>query len=433
MNKLVAEFSRQKLLNGRKCVVVGAGRSGVAAARLLLALGARVSVLDSDTSLVPEKALKNCPGATLETGAHKPEQFEGTDIVVLSPGVPVKKLAPVLKDIPPRKLVAEMELGSWFAHTPILAVTGTNGKTTTTTLISHVLAESGKRVFTGGNIGTPLCEHLMDQEEEDDVLVVEISSFQLQNCNLFKPRVGILLNVSPNHLDYHEDMEEYLSAKLKLFARQRKTDTAVLPLDMKKNLEARNFTAAQKIYFQATDRFQCPGLPGEHNKANIEAAWQALSRFGISEKQFAGAIKNFTALDHRIQALGEKNGVLFVDDSKGTNLDAMTAAIKSFDRPVRLLAGGVFKGGDVKAMIPMMKGRVAEIGLFGDSRKVFEDALSGEFSVFWEDTLEKAVKRLFKNAEPGDVILLSPATASFDLYSSYAERGDDFQRIFKEL
>lgn len=433
MNKLVAEFSRQKLLKGRKCVVVGAGRSGVAAARLLLSLGSQVAILDSDTSLAQETALKDCPGATLETGEHRPEQFLGTDIVVLSPGVPIKKLAPVLKDVPPRKLVAEMELGSWFAHSPILAVTGTNGKTTTTTLISHILEQSGKRVFTGGNIGTPLCDHLMDQEEEDDVLVIEISSFQLQNCNLFQPKIGILLNVSPNHLDYHEDMEEYLSAKLKLFARQSESDTAILPLDMKQALEERDFTKARKVYFQATDRFDCPGLPGEHNKANIEAAWQALSRFGISEDQFATALKDFTSLDHRIQPLGEKNGVLFVDDSKGTNLDAMAAAIKSFDRPIHLLAGGVFKGGDVKSMIPVMSGRVKEIGLFGDSREVFEEALAKDFSMFWEADLEKAVKRLFKNSEPGDVILLSPATASFDLYSSYGERGDDFKRIFKEL
>ncbi|MBN2140457.1 MAG: UDP-N-acetylmuramoyl-L-alanine--D-glutamate ligase [Desulfovibrionaceae bacterium] len=426
------DFKQAQKLKDHLAVVVGAGRSGLSAARLLLALGARVRLADANPDLPPEVRDRFGPEVEIVTGEHLPEHFRDADIVVLSPGVAVRRLGRALNAVPERKVVAELELASWFVEAPIVAVTGTNGKTTTCTLISRILAEAGKKVFTGGNIGTPLCQYLLE-DEPAEVLVLEASSFQLQNCRLFKPNIGLLLNFSANHLDYHRDMDEYLQAKLNLFARQSESDTAILPEELRGLLEAREFTRARKIYFRPTERFACPGLVGEHNRANIEAAWQAVKALGVDQDTAARAVAGFKALTHRLQALGEKRGVLFVDDSKATTPEAMAAAVKSFDRPVRLLAGGVFKGGDLAALIPTLRGRVAEIGLFGGAREVFESALSRDFDLFWEPDLSAAARRLFQNAAAGDVILLSPATASFDQYSSYAERGDDFQRLYREL
>lgn len=436
MHELVRQFRDSRLLADQKAVVVGAGSSGLAAARLLVLLGATVTLADKSEDLPADLVADLGENVRLELGPHTPQQFADADIVVMSPGVPVKKLANVLVGVPERKIIAEMELASWFTDEPILAVTGTNGKTTTVTLMSHILKSAGKTVFTGGNIGTPLCEHLLDGSEAD-VLVLEVSSFQLQNVRLFRPNVGVLMNFSANHLDYHEDMEEYLTAKLNLFAQQTEDDLAVLPECMRDELSTRDFTRAPKQWFTAaptgSERFPAPHLHGDHNRSNIEAAWLAVREFGVTEGQMREAVANFQPLAHRLEPVTEINGVLFVDDSKATNLDAVQAALRSFDRPVRLLLGGVFKGGEVRDLLPDMRDRVVQIGLFGASREVFEKALCGEFDCFHEPTLEGAVRRLHAASAPGDVILLSPATASFDLYESYAKRGDDFRRVAKEL
>lgn len=421
-----------KRLRGKRAVVVGAGKSGLAAARLLLEAGARVALADAKPE-IPAEVLGDLAGRLdPRLGAHTPEQFRDADLVVLSPGVPAKKIAAALAPVAPENVVAELEFASWFLEAPILAVTGTNGKTTTTTLISKMLEDAGKTVFTGGNIGTPLCEFIL-QGGRADVVVLEVSSFQLQNCRTFKPRVAMLLNFAPNHLDYHADMEEYLSAKLNLFARMDEDGTAILPEAMRAELSARRFTRARMVWFAPTDRFPAPHLHGAHNRANVEAAWQAVRLFGVGEESARATAAAFLPLAHRLQTVAEKNGVLYVDDSKSTTLDSTAAAVKSFERPVRLLLGGVFKGGDVATLIPALDGRVVEIGLFGAARDIFEPVLAGRFPLFWEPDLDKAVRRLTGNSRPGDVVLLSPATASFDAYTSYGARGDHFQRIVGEL
>jgi UDP-N-acetylmuramoylalanine--D-glutamate ligase len=437
MDRTVAIFQSLKIFQSKQSVVVGAGVSGLAACRFLLSLGARVRLVDAKADLPQDVLLKvhadpASVGLTLEAGAHTPAQFEDADLIVLSPGVPVKKLAAVLQNVDPARVVAEMEFASWFLDEPVIAITGTNGKTTTTTLVGHILRHAGLTTFVGGNIGTPLCDYLL-AESPVDVLVIEISSFQLQNCRTFKPRVAALLNFSANHLDYHLDMEEYLSAKLQLFARQDHACLAVAPAAMREELEARNFTKAQRDYFRADTDFACPGLPGEHNRENIAAAWRMVRPFGITEDQARAAIAAFNALPHRIEPVGEADGVLFVDDSKATTLESVCAAVKSFERPVRLLLGGVFKGGDVPSMLPTLTGRVASIGLFGAAREVFEPALAPHFPTSWDQTLEAAVRRQFALAKPGDLILLSPGTASFDAYKGYAERGRDFARVTQAL
>lgn len=432
MNRIVRNFIEQNILSGKQGVVVGVGKSGLAAARLLDVLGAKVRIVDRNENVTEEQLGILAGKAELITGPHKKEHFADADIIVMSPGVPVKKMADALEGIPSRKIVAELEFASWFIEAPVLAITGTNGKTTTTTLISEIFEHAGIKAFTGGNIGTPLCEYLLEMTPAE-VIVLEVSSFQLQNCRLFKPRVGVFLNFAANHLDYHDDMQEYLDAKLLMFNRMTGEDTALLHESLHEFVKDNSFTNGHVEWFGPTDRFEAPHLPGEHNRSNVEAAWQAVSRFGVTKEQAAEAIKNFKPLSHRIEPVAEKNGVLYVDDSKATTLDAVVAAINAQDRPVRLLMGGVWKGGDVDAFAQTVKDSVIHVGLFGGSREVFEGPLSKVFSVTWDETLEAAVQRQAKDAAAGDVVLLSPATSSFDQYNSYGERGDDFKRAVGAL
>ncbi|OIO04335.1 MAG: UDP-N-acetylmuramoylalanine--D-glutamate ligase [Desulfovibrionaceae bacterium CG1_02_65_16] len=437
MDRKVRIFQSLKIFQSKQAVVVGAGVSGLAACRFLLTLGARVRLVDAKPDLPAETLLKvhadpASAGLTLEAGPHTPAQFADADLIVLSPGVPVKKLAHVLADVAPERVVAEMEFASWFLDEPVIAITGTNGKTTTTTLVGHILRHAGLSTFVGGNIGTPLCDYLLG-DAPVDALVIEISSFQLQNCRTFKPRVAALLNFSANHLDYHADMEEYLSAKLNLFAQQDHACLAIAPAAMREELEARHFSRARREYYRADTDFACPGLPGEHNRENIAAAWRMVQPFGITERQAREAIAAFNALPHRIEPVCEAGGVLFVDDSKATTLESVAAAVASMDRPVRLLLGGVFKGGDMAELAGKIAGKVLSIGLFGAAREVFEPVLAPLFPVSWDATLEAAVRRQFGLARKGDVILLSPGTASFDAYKGYAERGRDFARVARAL
>ncbi|GAB6036821.1 UDP-N-acetylmuramoyl-L-alanine--D-glutamate ligase [Fundidesulfovibrio butyratiphilus] len=423
-----------KQLAGQTAVVVGAGASGVAAARLLHALGAKTRLLDRNRDALSPAVRDELAdmGVSLDFGPHTESMFAGADMVVPSPGVPVAKLAGFLAACPHAQVVSELELASWFVTEPMVAVTGTNGKTTTTTLVGEMLKSAGRRVFVGGNIGTPLSRYLLG-DQEADVVVLEVSSFQLQNVKSFRPKVGVLLNFSPNHLDYHADLAEYLDAKLNLFARMTSDDLAIVPLEMKPILETRAFTKARTVYFAPSRRFPDNHLPGAHNLANMEAAWLACKAMGVTEDQARRAVADFKPLAHRIESLGEKGGVLFVDDSKATTVDAMRAAIESQDRPIRLLAGGVFKGGDLASLTDLLRSKVRQVGLFGANREIFQAAWTGKVDLFWEPTLEAAVTRLYRQADAGDVILLSPATASFDLYADYKARGADFARIMAQL
>ncbi|EHJ47536.1 UDP-N-acetylmuramoylalanine/D-glutamate ligase [Solidesulfovibrio carbinoliphilus subsp. oakridgensis] len=421
-------------LSGHQSVVVGAGASGRAAARLLSRLGASVRFLEKNAASVTDafRAEAVEAGYDLRVGDHGPADFAGADLVVLSPGIRAASLTDCLAACPGAQVVSELELASWFTAEPIVAVTGSNGKTTTVMLISHLLEAAGRKVFTGGNIGTPLSEYVLAGDPAD-VVVLEVSSFQLQLVRTFRPRVGVLLNFSPNHLDWHADLDEYLDAKLNLFKAQRPGDLALVPEELRETLAGRTLSKGEVVWFAPSGRFHCPRLAGLHNRQNMEAAYLACQPFGVTEETAKAAFESFAPAPHRLQIIGEKRGVLFVDDSKATTVAAMEAALKSFDRPVRLLCGGVWKGGDLAALLPLLKGKVASVGLFGASREIFEAAWAGQVPLFYEPTQKAAVTRLFAEAVPGDVILLSPATASFDLYDSYKARGRDFQEIFAGL
>lgn len=428
------EMLHSDQLRGHLAVVVGAGASGRAAARLLARLGATVRLLEKKAASATDDLRREAAqaGYELRLGEHGPADFAGANLVVPSPGVRAANLAPCLVDCPEAQIVSELELASWFTDIPIIAVTGTNGKTTTVMLISHLLEAAGRAVFTGGNIGTPLSEYVLAGNPAD-VAVLEVSSFQLQLVKSFRPRVAVLLNFSPNHLDWHADLDEYLAAKCNIFAAQRPEDTAILPVALRETLADRRFTRAAVTWFSPRGRFACPRLHGAHNQENMEAAFLACQAYGVTEELAKAAFADFAPAPHRLQVIGEKNEILFVDDSKATTVTAMEAAIKSCDRPVRLLAGGVFKGGDLAALVPLVREKVASIGLFGASREVFEAAFAGVVPVFHEPTLGAAMTRLYAESRPGDVMLLSPATSSFDLYPNYKARGRDFQAVFAEL
>ncbi len=418
-------------LKGYSTVVVGAGRSGLAAARLLSALGASVRLLEKNEAYITQKvqdlALES--GWNVRVGTHSASDFDGVDLVVPSPGVP----GSVLGELVPKgtKIVSELELASWFITEPIVAVTGTTGKTTTTALIGHILERCGKTVFVGGNIGVPLSEYLLGGQPTD-ILVLEVSSFQLQYTDAFHPMVGVWVNFSPNHLDVHASEEEYFMAKLSLFANMQEKDVAILHLSLKDELEARSFTEARRVYYVGTHRFDCPHLVGPHNKENLEAAWLACRYFGIEEKAVAQSIKDFRPKPHRLEEVGTYEGISFVDDSKATTITALEAALKSFTRPVILLAGGIFKGGEPASLTGLIRERVKAICLFGASREVFEPAWSEAAPIHWTPTLEEAVDKACAMAGSKDVVLLSPATSSFDLFKNYKERGRAFQKAVRK-
>ncbi|GAB1410502.1 UDP-N-acetylmuramoyl-L-alanine--D-glutamate ligase [Desulfovibrionales bacterium] len=412
---------------GCQAVVVGAGSSGLSAARLLVALGASVRVLEKDPGRAA--ALPLHAGWAVRAGAHTADDFADAQLVVVSPGIPRSSLESLVPASVP--IISELELASWFVTEPMVAITGTNGKTTTTTLVSRILERSGKNVFTGGNIGTPLSDYVRG-EHKADIVVLEVSSFQLQNAPSFHPQVAVLLNFSANHLDYHQSMDEYLDAKLSMFAHMTPDELAIFPLALKETLAQRIHTLGQRVYFSGQNRFYCPGLPGQHNQDNMEAAYQICRYFGLSQEQVQQGIDGFVSLPHRLEYVAEHAGIVFIDDSKSTTIDSMCAALRSQDVPVHLLAGGVFKGGDLRKVIPALKQQVRGVYLFGQSRDIFTSAWSeAGVEISWDPTLEDAVFRAASQARPHDCVLLSPGTASFDLFANYKERGLAFQRAVR--
>lgn len=420
-------------LAGETAVVVGAGRSGLAAARLLAKNRVRARLLERNANALDEmqKAALAAGGITLIAGEHKPEHFDGASLVIPSPGMPMQALRGLLGQNNP-EIISEMELAyRYLGNEPILAITGTSGKTTTCSLAAAMLKQQGYTVFLGGNIGTPLSEYVLSGRMAD-VLVLECSSFQLQGCTTFCPRVAALLNISPNHLDHHKNMAEYADAKFRIFRCQDECDLAILGPGA--DILARNFTVpARKLILADSGQFANLRLKGAHNILNAEAAWQAARFFGASLANARIAAENFAPLEHRLENLGEHKGVLYVNDSKCTTIAALKVALEAFDRPVRLLAGGKFKGGDLASLAPLIKEKVAEIALFGGSREHFERAWTGLAPMSWHASLREATARLRGSAKPGDVILLAPATSSYDQYSNYQERGNDFKRIFREM
>lgn len=426
---------KQRAYAGKTSVVVGAGLSGQAVAHLLHDLGASVRIADRNPDGVSPEFAADAERLKFDMrlGEHTPEDFADADLIVLSPGVPAAKIKHLFPDRKDLEVVAEMELAARFVNEPIIAVTGTSGKTTTSAVIGHVLKKTGRKAFVGGNIGTPLSAYV-SEDQGADIVVLEVSSFQGQNLTTFAPDVGILLNLAPNHLDYHADMDEYLEAKLNIFSRMGPDSLLVLPTELQGELAGRTETKARIEWFSSQGRFEpCMSLPGKHNQANLEAAFMALTPFGVTQEDMAEALQDFRPFPHRLEKVAEGGGVVFVNDSKATTLHAVAAAVEAYDRPILLLAGGVFKGGEPADLLPVFKDRVKAVGLFGKAGELFESAWKDAVPCRRKETLREAMEALIDMAEPGDVMLLSPATSSFDQYPNYGARGEDFRLIAGEL
>lgn len=426
----------EKPASGQYVIVAGAGRSGVAAARLLQKLGTKVRLMDKNPDALSPNAVQDLEQLGMEVvlGNQDSANYDNAIMIVTSPGFPIRTLEEMYIDSPCAKpeIISETEL-AWrcLSDERILAVTGTSGKTTTVSLAAAMLEAQGYQVFLGGNIGTPLSEYVLDNRKAE-ILALEVSSFQLQGCNTFSPDVAVILNITPNHLDYHKDMSEYAEAKFNIFRFQDEQDKLVLGRNVEKYLGEIK-PLANIIWLGETYSFNRCKLLGNHNKINIEAAWEASRFFDIQKDNAAKAVAEFSPLPHRLEFVGEIGGTSFINDSKCTTVASLEVALSSFNQPVRLLCGGKYKGGDLSALKNLVKEKVCEIALFGASKEIFEEAWKGLVPMHWHLDLETAMTSLNRTKKPQDIILLSPATSSFDQYANYEKRGEDFKRIFYKL
>jgi UDP-N-acetylmuramoylalanine--D-glutamate ligase len=442
-----------------KAAVIGIGKTGLATAAFLSKRGIRVAVTDEKPPAQWGEALtflKNLPSEPT-IAPYSPELLADVDLVVPSPGIYPSN--PILTEAVRLGITvwSELELAFRFLKTPMTAITGTNGKTTTTTLIGEILRKAGKKVFVGGNIGEPLIGYT-DGPQEADWAVVEVSSFQLQWVREFHPKIALLLNITPDHIDYHGDMASYREIKERIFARQTADDLAILNGQEEKSVSLGMRLTAQTEFFNSSppllhgmfldgdtlvhlppegEREEYPigmiKLPGGHNLENVMAAIMAARGCGCLPADITKAVSEFRGLGHRIEFVAEKNGVRFYDDSKGTNAGAVVRAIESFSAPLILLLGGRDKEGDFKTLIPSIKNGVKETVLFGEARDKINGLIGKAVKTTTQKTLKEALQTAFEHASPGDVVLLSPGCASFDEFRNYKERGDLFQQWVRQL
>ena len=446
-------------LKGQRILVIGLGKTGIASVRFLMGQGARVTATDAK----PQPELRDAVGelgslsANLEFCAYNTDVLSRVDLIVPSPGVPPADI--ILAAAKSRKIpiLSEIELAYRFLKPPLIAITGTNGKTTTTTLIGHILAREGKRVFVGGNIGNPLIGYL-EGKQDDDYAVVEVSSFQLQWIQSFHPFVSILLNTTCDHVDYHGSFEAYRATKERIFENQKDADLAILNADEPRSfLLGKNMAAKVQFFSTRTevrkgiflkdrtlvhytaygDREEYPldmiKIPGLHNVENVMAAIMATRYCGCAHGNIISAVADFKGIPHRIEFTEEKNGVAFYDDSKGTNVGAVARALETFSRPVILLMGGRDKEGDFGTLSPLIKSQVKELVLFGEARNKIYGLIGDAVKTSETTTLKEAIELAYRHSRPGDVVLLSPGCASFDEFSNYKERGRFFKDVVKGL
>jgi UDP-N-acetylmuramoylalanine--D-glutamate ligase len=440
-------------LAGRLAVVVGMARSGVAAGRLLLACGATVRATDAKP--LPDwpaaaRALE-AEGVTLYPGGHAAAAFRDADLVVVSPGVPTDHEALVACRQAGVPVLGEVELAYRAMTADVLAVTGTNGKTTTTALLGALVAEAGRPVIVGGNIGRPLAGEAL-AAPDDAIVVAEVSSFQLETTETFRPQVALVLNLTPDHLDRHGTLAAYTEAKARIFRRQRADDWAVLNADDPGAAALADRVRGRLLWFSrqravsegahvvggwvtlrldGRDVPVCPveeiALRGTHNLENVLAATVAAAWAGVPPGRLRAAIKAFRAVAHRIEWIREVSGVAFYNDSKGTNVDATLKALAAFREPVVLIAGGRDKAQDFGPLARAAAGRVKAAVLIGEGRATLGPALRAVTAVYEAESMGDAVRRAAALAGPGEVVLLSPACASFDMFRDYEHRGEVFR------
>src|SRR5712692_5901783 len=447
-------------LAGKTVSVVGLAKSGVAAARLIRRLGGRVLASDSSPlEALPEEArgLERL-GCALWAGGHPDAAFVGADLIVVSPGVPLELPALVAMRARGVPIIGELELAWRVMEADVIAITGTNGKTTTTTLTGELLRTQVRPVLVGGNIGTALAEHALEFPG-DGIVIAEVSSFQLDAVDRFRPRVGAILNITPDHLDRHGTFERYLEAKARIFANQTPTDCAVLNADDPVTASLAPRTRAAVLWFSRQRALDhgvfvrrdaivaklnghveeiCPladiPLRGQHNVENVLAATACALWTGLSPESIRRGIVAFRAVAHRIERVLDEGGVSYYNDSKGTNVASTIKALESFSEPVILIAGGKGKGQDFAPLAEAARGRVKCAVLIGADRGQMRAVLEPA-GVPCQDagSMQEAVTAAREAARIGDVVLLSPACASFDMFDNYEHRGEVFKNVVREL
>ena len=436
---------------GRKVVVVGAARSGVAAAELLVRRGATVTLTEVRSSIDEDAQLRDA-GVQLELGGHRAETLRTADLIVLSPGVPLTQQDVAAARAAGVPVMGELELASRWLRGRVVAITGTKGKSTTTTLTGRMLEAGGHRVLVGGNIGHALSAQV-DASTEETIHVVEVSSFQLEGSETFHPWIAVLLNFSPDHLDRHADLAEYAAAKARIFANQTPDDWAVLNADDEPSHALAQEGRARRLLF-ATARDLDEGVLvsrdaivrrtrdgeqtlvplssvkvlGRHLLADVVAATAVASLAGVSAPAMVRAVENFTGLEHALEPVAEIGGVRFVNDSKATNIEAALRAIQSFAPGLAVILGGRFKGGDFGDLRAALAERSASVVAIGEAAPLVRQALEPAVVVHDAGDMVAAVRTAFALASPGETVLLAPACASFDMFKDYAERGQIFKR-----
>jgi UDP-N-acetylmuramoylalanine--D-glutamate ligase len=445
-------------LEAMRIVVVGAARTGKATAHFLADRGARVLLIDE----APESAFPGLRekmaslGVQVEFGPHREDQFRKADGIVLSPGVPPS--LDVIRGVGRRGIpvISELELASWFVGAPIVAITGTNGKTTTTTLVGMIIEQWRRRIFVGGNIGNPLITALTISPPPE-LVVIEVSSFQLEGTERFHPRVAALLNICEDHLDRHPSMEIYRQAKGRIFSRQGSGDVAVVNLDdpevvralpSNPHMEVWGFSSAgarearavwrgDEILLNGRATMKTPTggsvLFGPHVAQNIMAACLCAMAVGCPLEIMQAAIGKFSGLEHRMEYIGELNGVHVINDSKATNVGAVVSALACCKTSVVLIAGGKDKGIDFTPLRGPIQSRARAVVLLGEAAERMERVIAGTVPTHRTRTMGEAIQRALALAKAGDVVLLSPACSSYDQYSDYEERGKDFKAAFRKI
>jgi UDP-N-acetylmuramoylalanine--D-glutamate ligase len=446
-------------LNNKRVLVVGLGKSGVASALFLKSRGARVTVSDSK----PEAELRSeiLPlleqGITVETGRHGDRTFRGQDLIVVSPGVPFD--APQLEQARAlgEPVIGEVELAAQFLPGPMVAITGANGKTTTTTLAGEIITAGKFPALVGGNIGTPAIS-FVDRARPDTWIVLEVSSFQLETIVSFRPRIAVILNITPDHLDRHKTFANYVRAKARIFENQTQDDFSVLNADDPTTAGLADRTRAQQFWLSrkkevANGAFVRGGhiffrdgqgereimplseipLKGTHNLENVLGGVAIGALVGCQPGQIREAVAHFKAVEHRLEFVAEIAGVAYYNDSKATNVDATIKALESFPANIHLILGGKDKGSDYTVLNGLLRKRVKRVYTIGAAAAKIESQIAGAAEIVSAQTLENAVRQANETATAGDIVLLAPACASFDQFKNYEHRGQVFKEVVHSL
>ena len=442
-------------IRGKKIVILGLALSGAAAAKLAVRQGADVFVSDNQDTLALQGTLTDLKALSIpgELGQHS-DQIYDADLWIISPGIAqdselVQKAQS--NDIP---IVSEIEFSSWFTEAPILAITGSNGKTTTAHLLAEMIQTDDLHGALAGNVGIPFAEMVLEDLGNPDpkrVWVLEISSFQMEFIEHFKPYIAIFLNITPDHLNRYPSMKEYIAAKMNMWSRQTAEDFIVYNADDTILVEEIAESTSRKIAFGLGHHpeaiFQPNrtkiyteehatliemnqlALPGKHNLANALAAATAAHLMGVPNKSIAATMSQFSGVPHRLEPIAEINGVTYINDSKATNLDAVQVALESFTQPIILLLGGLDKGGDFRSLLPHTHNNLKEVIAFGQAKELILTALRDAVRSTSVMDLKEALELAQNCSQPGDVVLLSPGCASFDQFKNFEERGDHFRSL----